>query len=155
VTRGRVVLAVVVLMGLLAVGVVVGVRQLSTSPQERYCDEVLARRAELTTVLSTDGGDGLLRALPILADLRERAPADIRDEWRVLVRALEGLRDALEAAGADPATYDRDDPPQGVSAAERDRIDAAALVVGSSATSQALSGLDQHARDVCGTPLTQ
>lgn len=159
-TRRRAVVLLVlasVVAGVVVAGVAgaAGVRHFGASRQERYCDEVVSRRTELTDLLSVDTGDGVLQALPVFEDLRDLAPSDIADEWRVLVSALQGLAGALDEAGVDPATYDRDDVPAGVSAAERGRIDAAAQRVGSAATQEALAGLDQQSRDVCGTPLTE
>ena len=148
-------LAGVLVLAVVVVAAVLVVRRVTTTPQERYCDELDARRAELTATLSRSSDDGLIVALPILEDLRERAPEDLRDEWRQVVDAVQGLRDALDDADVDPASYDRDDPPTGVTDAQKDRIDQAATVLGSAATRAALLGIDQHARDVCGTPLTQ
>ena len=75
-----------------------------------------------------DGGPG--RPAQGAADLPRtwptQAPEDIRDEWQTVIDALEGLEQALDDAGVDPATYDRDHPPDGLSQAEQDAIDAAA-----------------------------
>jgi hypothetical protein len=148
-------LVALALVAAVAVAAVLLVRRLTGSPQDRYCTEVQDRRAELSDTLSRDSPDVLLLALPVFEDLAARAPSDIRDEWQQVVSAITGLADALDAAGVDPATYDRKKPPTGVSAAERTRIDDAAVQVGSQATAGALGDLDQQARDVCGTPLTQ
>lgn len=144
-----------VVLALVVVAAVLVVRRVSTSPQERYCQEAADRRAELTADLAKGPEVGLLTALPLLEDLRDAAPPDIADAWSRFVKAVVGLRDALDEAGVDPETYDRDDPPEGVSVADRDAIDRAATALGSAATRTALSQVDQHARDVCGTPLTQ
>lgn len=121
--------------------------------QEKYCDAVQDQQAELGEVLGAGTPDALLRALPIFRDLAEDAPDDIRDEWKTLIDALEGLQEALDDAGVDPATYDRDDPPDDVSQEQRDAIDAAAARLTSDQTVTALNGVDQQAKDVCGTPL--
>lgn len=156
-TRRRVLLAATALVvaAVLVLGGVVVVRRLTTSEQDRYCSEVVARRAELSDRLSAGTPDVLITALPIFEDLQAKAPSDITDEWQQVVTAIRGLRDELSAAGVDPATYDRTDPPAGLSAAERSRIDDAARVLGSRASADALASLDQQARDVCRTPLTQ
>lgn len=156
-TRRRVLasgLALVVLAAVVVAGVLV-VRRLATSPQERYCATVVAQRAELSDRLSAGTPDVLITALPVFEDLQDDAPSDITDEWRQVVDAIRGLRDALDATGVDPATYDRTDPPDGVGTAETQRIDDAAGVLGSQETSAALADLDQQARDLCRTPLTQ
>lgn len=120
---------------------------------EDYCETVHERQQELSEVLGEGGPTALLQALPIFEDLAEQAPRDIRDEWDIVVGALEGLRDALADAGVDPATYDREDPPAGLTDAERTKIDAAARELASPQTQAAFAGVEQQARDVCKTPL--
>jgi len=121
--------------------------------KEKYCDAVKDHQQELGR-LRGDGGPGaLLQALPIFRDLADDAPDDIRDDWRTVIAALDGLDEALDAAGVDAATYDRDDPPDGVSPADQDKIDAAARELTSNQTVQALNSVQQQALDVCGTPL--
>jgi len=121
--------------------------------KEKYCDAVKDHQQELGQ-LRGDGGPGaLLQALPIFRDLADDAPDDIGDDWRTVIAALDGLDQALDAAGVDPATYDRDDPPDGVSRADQDKIDAAARELADNQTVQALNSVQQQALDVCGTPL--
>jgi hypothetical protein len=122
--------------------------------QERYCDAVSAHQKELTDLVGTGGPDALLKALGPFEDLQSKAPGDITDEWQQVVTSIQGLQQALRAAGVDPRTYDRAHPPAGLSAADRARIDAAAKQLGSGTTLRALQDLDQEARDVCKTPLT-
>jgi hypothetical protein len=121
--------------------------------QERYCDAVKDHQQELGEVLGGGAPDALLDALPLLRQLQDKAPEDLRDEWRTVIDALDGLQQALEDAGVDPATYDRDHPPAGVTQQDRDEIDAAADQLTSDETVTAFSGVDQQAKDVCGTPL--
>jgi hypothetical protein len=123
------------------------------SDQQKYCDAVKDHQQKLGELLGDGSADALLEALPVFNDLAGDAPEDIRDDWKVVVDALQGLQDALEDAGVDPATYDRDHPPAGLSQAHKDAIDAAATVVGSQDTQTALNAVDQEAKDVCGTPL--
>jgi len=119
-----------------------------------YCDAVSAHQKELSDLVGSGRPDALLKALGPFRDLRSKAPGDITDEWQQVITSIEGLQRALDAAGVDPATYDRAHPPAGVSAAARARIDAAAKQLGSGTTVRALQDLDQEARDVCKTPLT-
>ena len=125
----------------------------SGDPYEDYCGVVSEKQEELSRVLGEGGPDVLLRALPIFRDLEDAAPDDIRDDWRIVVSGLTALEDALDDAGVDPATYDRDDPPEGLSQADKDAIDVAAGQLTSEATVTAFSGVDQQAKDVCRTPL--
>jgi hypothetical protein len=121
--------------------------------KEKYCDAVEDHQQELGEILGDGSPDALLKALPIFRDLADEAPEDLRDEWKTVIDAVAGLQEALEDAGVDPATYDRDDPPEGLSQADQEAIDAAAGQLTSAGTVTALSGVDQHAKDVCGTPL--
>ena len=119
-----------------------------------YCDAVKSHRDELTKTLDAGGPQALLEALPTFEDLEDRAPTDIQDDWAVLTKALTGLQDALDAAGVDPASYDPQKPPAGVTRAEQDRIAGAATAVGDGQTRAALAAVDQQARDVCHASLT-
>lgn len=119
-----------------------------------YCDEVEALRAPIGDALSTGGETtGLIKALPSFEKLAAKAPDDIADDWAVVVDRIHDLVDALDEAGIDPATYDRKDPPAGLTPEQRDEIDAAAVALVSTATAQAMSSVQQQARDVCKTPL--
>ncbi|WP_435747017.1 hypothetical protein [Nocardioides sp. SYSU DS0663] len=126
----------------------------SSDPHEEYCEEVRAQQADLSDAVAGGGPTALIRALPILQRLEEEAPRDIRDEWDLVVGRVQELAEALEAAGVDPASYDREDPPAGLAAEERIRIDAAARELAAPATVEAFAGVQQQARDVCQTPLT-
>jgi hypothetical protein len=123
------------------------------SDQEKYCDAVKGHQQELGEVIGDGSPDALLKALPIFQDLSEDSPEDIRDDWKVVIDALEGLQDALQHAGVDPSTYDRDHPPAGLGQDDKDAIDGAAAALGSEATTNAFNAVEQEAKDVCGTPL--
>jgi hypothetical protein len=123
------------------------------SEQEKYCDAVKSHQQELGEVLGDGSPDALLKALPIFEKLADEAPEDLRDEWKTVIDAVAGLQRALEKADVDPSTYDRDDPPAGLSQDDKDAIDAAAAQLADPATVTALSSVDQQAKDVCGTPL--
>ena len=138
--------SVVLLLTVLAAGC-------AGDPYEDYCEVVADNQEELTVILDEGGPDVLLKALPIFRELEEAAPSDIRDDWKIVVSGLTALGAALEDAGVDPATYDRGDPPDGVSQAELDRIDAAAEELRSPDSEAAFAAVEQQARDVCQTPL--
>ena len=139
------------LVAALAAGLLAGC---GGDPKEEYCDAVKEHQTELSDLVSTGEPDALISGLDIFHDLQDKAPSDISDEWQQFVGRVEALRSALDDAGVDPATYDREHPPVGLSAADRAAIDAAAKELGSGTTLRALQDLDQQARDVCQTPLT-
>ena len=138
----------------LATGLVLALLAAGCADQrEKYCDAVEDHQQELGKTLGGGAPDALLEALPILEDLADEAPDDLRDEWKTVITAVEGLQQALEDAGVDPATYDRDHPPEGLSQDDKGAIDAAAGRLTSPETVTAFSAVDQQAKDVCGTPL--
>lgn len=120
-----------------------------------YCEEVGDQQVELTEVMAEEGPDTLLRARPVLRELADDAPRDIRDEWDRVLDALDGLAEALEAAGADASTYDARRPPDGVTEEQQQAIARAADELATQETVAAWEGVKQHAKDVCKTPLYQ
>ena len=138
----------------LAVTLLAGVLAGCGSEQDAYCDAVTDHQQELSDIVGGGEPDALLQALDAFHDLEDTAPSDIADEWQQVVSSVEGLQEALDDAGVDPATYDRSRPPAGLTDEQRKAIDAAASRLGSAETAQALQDLDQQARDVCHTPLT-
>lgn len=124
-------------------------------PEEfaRYCDEVQEQQAAITAALEDGATTGLIRALPSFEALAEKAPDDIVDEWDVVIGRTRALESAVTDAGADPASYDREDPPPGVDREEQQRIDAAATALAAGEVRTAMAAVEQHARDVCKTPL--
>jgi hypothetical protein len=122
------------------------------SEQERYCALVEDRQEELTEVAADEGR--VFDTLPVWRELRSEAPSDIEAEWDLVISALEELHGAVEDAGVD-ARYDADDPPPGLTEEQRDEIAVAAHRLGSERVVTAMAGLEQHALDVCGTPLSQ
>jgi hypothetical protein len=130
----------------------------SESPEDvraDYCDQVTEQQAGLTDTLADDSPDALLRALPVFSGLAEEAPRDVADEWAVLIDALEGLDEALDEAGVDAATYDAQEPPEGVTPEQQDSIARAADQLFRPDVVTAYEGVKQHAKDVCKTPLFQ
>ncbi len=123
-------------------------------PYAAYCDAVEAERADLSEALAEGESTGLIAALPSFERLAAEAPRDLVDEWETVIDAVTELRDALEDAGVDAASYDPKRPPAGLDPADRDAIEAAADSLASPATTEAFAGVQQHARDVCRTPLS-
>lgn len=135
------------LSGVLAVVVLAGC---SGTPQEEYCAEVEERQGALS---EAGAGAGLLEALPEFEALAEAAPRDIGDDWEVVVQRVGELVDALETADVDPATYDPEDPPEGLAKDQQDAIVAAAQGLVDRDTLSAIGEVEQHSLDVCGIQL--
>ena len=120
-----------------------------------YCEAVTERQRNLGDTLAQESPDALLAALPTFHELADQSPTDIRDEWAVFLDALDGLQEAIDEAGVDPATYDADDPPAQVTQEQQDAIASAADQLFRPEVSTAYDGVKQHAKDVCKTPLFQ
>jgi hypothetical protein len=119
-----------------------------------YCEEVEAQQAAIGEALASGPTTGLIEALPSFRALAAEAPRDVADAWDTLITRTDALADALDAAGVDPATYDRADPPAGLTREQRRAIDAAATALAAPATAAATAEVEQHARDVCKSPLS-
>ncbi len=122
-------------------------------PTQSYCASVEKHAPGLTKTLDVGGAKkGLLDALPVLEDLADAAPDDVRSDWRTLIDALTGLQDALDKAGLKPGDVDGTLPAD-LPATDRKALEAASIRLASPATVRAASAVDQHARDVCHQPL--
>ncbi|WP_439939505.1 hypothetical protein ACS3YM_07795 [Nocardia sp. N13] len=127
----------------------------SNDPQADYCDAVQEHQESLTDIAADEDAGALFGALDTYDDLREKAPRDIADDWDAVIGPLRALEQVLSDHGVDPSTYAADDPPADLDAGAREDIEAAAREVGSEQTVTAMAAVEQHALDVCGTPLSR
>lgn len=127
----------------------------SSDPQADYCTAVEEHQADLSDVAASDDAGAVFDALDDYEELAEQAPRDIADDWSAVVGPLRALEEALDAHDVDPSTYRADKPPAGLAADAREEIEAAARAVGAQRTVDAMSAVEQHALDVCGTPLSR
>jgi hypothetical protein len=118
--------------------------------RQSYCETVRDHQAEIASALRNGARTGALQLLPAFEDLQAASPDDVADEWQLLVTRIRTLRQALDEAGVDPATYDPQHPPQGLTDAERSRIREAAAAPDAV---RALGTVQQEVLDVCHTPL--
>lgn len=127
----------------------------SNDPQADYCDAVEEHQESLTEIAADEDAGALFDALDTYDDLREKAPRDIVDDWDAVIGPLRALEQVLSDHGVDPSTYAADDPPADLDPGAREDIEAAAREVGSEQTVTAMAAVEQHALDVCGTPLSR
>ena len=127
----------------------------SRDPQAAYCETVEDQQETLSEIAASEDPGSLLDALPAYRELAGDAPRDVAGDWAQVVESLEGLGSALDEAGVDPGEYDAARPPTDVSAEDRSAIEGAAKVLGSRDTVTAMGRVEQHALDVCGTPLSR
>ncbi|MDP3889724.1 hypothetical protein [Nocardioides sp.] len=135
----------------LAAGLVAGC---SSDPQQAYCATVEKHQAELGAIIGSGERDALLQARPIYEDLAEDAPRDIAGEWRTVLRSIDSVEAAFDEAGVDPSSYDPENPPPGLDDEERADLERAAAGLLDPRTRKALAEVEQHALDVCKTPLS-
>lgn len=140
---------------LLAPLLVGGLAGCASDPQADYCEVVEDHQAALTDVAASEDAGALFGALDTYDDLHEAAPRDIVDDWAAVVEPLRRLEQVLTEAGVDPSSYAADAPPPDLEADGREAIEAAARAVGSEQTVTAMAAVEQHALDVCGTPLSR
>lgn len=140
---------------LLALLLPVALAACSSDPAEGYCEAVEEHQEALTDVAASEDAGALFEVLDTYDDLHARAPRDIADDWAVVIEPLRDLEVALDHAGVDPSTYSAEEPPADLSADDRAAIEAAARKVGSERTVTAMGAVEQHALDVCGTPLSR
>lgn len=127
----------------------------SGDPQADYCEAVESHQVALSDVAASDDPGALFDALDAYDDLAEQAPSDIADDWAAVVGPLHHLQDVLDEHDVDASTYSAEKPPAGLDADARRDIEAAAREVGSERTVTAMAAVEQHALDVCGTPLSR
>ena len=142
-------LAVVVLLACLAV------TGCSGDPQADYCDAVEEHQVALSDIAASDDAGALFGALDAYEDLQDKAPRDIADDWAAVIEPLRELEQVLSDNGVDPSSYAADKPPADLDHEGREAIEAAARKVGSEQTVTAMAAVEQHALDVCGTPLSR
>ncbi|RNL64104.1 hypothetical protein EFK50_06060 [Nocardioides marmoriginsengisoli] len=133
---GAVLTAVVLLAGPTACG----------DQEADYC----AALKKHQSIFSDDGtGESLVENLSALTEISDDAPDDLSDEWQVFLGALGELRDKITAAGVKPADIVGGVRPDSVSEADWAEIKAAANELASPTVADALTGIDQQAKDVC------
>jgi len=136
-----------------AAAVVVVLPLLAGCGGKDYCETVQARQSQLGTIANAGSATGVLQALPILQELQDKAPGDVQDDYQLVVTRIQALQQALDDAGVDPASYDPQHPPPGLSAADRRQIRDAAAHLAAGDTVEALGAIQQEVLDVCHTPL--
>jgi len=132
--------------------VVTGCDRSEDDLREDYCAEVEADADQITRAVDEKGAAAFVDVLPTFEGLAGKAPGDVRDEWQVFLNALRGLRDALDATGVKPEEVDGKLPAD-LPAADRRRISLAASVLAGDDVRLATQAIEQHALDVCHTPL--
>ncbi|KRF11545.1 hypothetical protein ASG90_17635 [Nocardioides sp. Soil797] len=129
-----------------------GCSQSQQDKRDDYCAQVKKDGPDLIQISDEAGPEAFTKMLPTLEGLAEKSPQDLEDEWQSYLNALRGWRDALEESGVDPSDL-AGGMPKDLAREDKQRIRGAATVLQSPGVTAASKGIEQHALDVCGTPL--
>lgn len=117
--------------------------------QKSYCETFEDNQEAFAAMLADPSAIGLLKQRPMLRTLADRAPDDLRDEWRTLLGALDDFSETLDESGVEPEDFVDGEPPAELSAEQRARIARAADELASLDVVEAANGIEQQAKDVC------
>lgn len=126
-----------------------------SDPQDEYCSALEEEQQTLAELGGSGFGEAgaVARTSAVFERLRDAAPDDLRDEWDTFHGAWQGLEQALDAADADETMFERGERPEGMSQEDYERISQAAVQLRSTQVVEAVSGIEQHALDVCKVDL--
>ena len=137
-------------VGLVLLGTLLGTLLVGCRDQEdAYCEALAEEQDTLSELAENGSGEVLDRTLASMERLQGEAPDELRDEWDTVVRAYRALAEAVDEAGVDPAGYDPEDPPAGVTAEEARRLAGVAGALRSRRVIDASLGIEDHAASVC------
>jgi hypothetical protein len=119
------------------------------STVDDYCKDLSEHRKQMADMVASESPTALMSRLPMLRELADKAPEDLRDEWRTFVDAVGGLDKALDDAGVKASEFKDGQPPAGLSQEDRKAIADAVSQLRTDEVVQAASGIEQQARDVC------
>lgn len=122
--------------------------------QDDYCGAFLDSREELSELATRQAAskgsvDVLTPSVAAFEDLRDRAPAELRDEWDTVVFAYEDLADAVRRTGVDPGEFVVGEVPEGLTATDRRALARVAGKLGSPRVVEAVSGIEAYSAQVC------
>jgi hypothetical protein len=117
--------------------------------EDDYCNALASEKKELTELADRGTGDVLTPTAKAFERLQAAAPDEVKDEWDTVVGAYGVLVDTIDELGVDPSTYDPEHPPADVSGADQRRLVTAAAALDSQRVTDAVKGIEDHARTVC------
>ena len=84
-----------------------------------YCKDLGEHRKQMADMVASQSPTALLSHLPMLRELAEKAPEDLKDEWQTFLDAVEGLDKAIDRAGVKASDFKDGQPPAGLSATDQ------------------------------------
>lgn len=123
-------------------------------PDEAYCEVVRREQKVLDDLAGQPRGTDVLTPLSeSLQRLQDAAPPELEDEYATVVNAYEGLVDAVERAGVDPAKVRGGKLPADLDPATKRTLRQTAAQVAAPRVTDATLGIEDHAQQVCHVDL--
>ena len=116
---------------------------------DAYCDRLQKAEDDFSAL---DSGENMSDAFDTFRDLRDEAPDAVKDDWKQLVEAVEGIEKAYEDAGIDLDEVDKLD----ASKLSQEQITKLTEAMGSlddEGYSEAGEAISKHAKSECDIEL--
>lgn len=136
------------LAGLLTVVLLAGCGS-EEGDRSAYCNDLRGEQETFGEMANSSDPAVLIKQLPTLEALGDKAPDDLRDEWQVFLNALRDLRAALKKADVGVGEFGPGKVPSDLTVADAKAIKDAADQLSSEDVVAAANGIEQQARDVC------
>lgn len=141
-----------IIASVFAVGVLAGCGGGGT---EAYCDDL--KDAESTFDSMSDGDfENFDKVFPAFENLSDKAPDEIKDDWKTLNDGMQELKAALEDAGVSPddlAGLTSGDVPEGADAQKLAELPQKLQKLNSSELTDAADNVAEHAKKECDVDL--
>ncbi len=121
-------------------------------PEDQYCSAVRDEKPTLDRLARESkkaDTDVVTPTLAAFERLQEQAPPELSDEYQTVVFAYQDLVEAIDHAGIDPQGYRPGKRPPGLSDLEARQLAAVAAKLSSPHVTDAVAGIEQHAKEVC------
>jgi len=121
-------------------------------PEDQYCSAVRDERSTLDKLARESRNaktDVVTPTLAAFERLQKEAPPELSDEYQTVVFAYQDLVEAIHRASIDPQGYRPGKRPAGLSDSDAHELAAVAAKLSSPHVTDAVAGIEQHAREVC------
>jgi hypothetical protein len=131
----------------------------SGSSSSAYCSEIKSSAASIKSFTAGSGTPDFTKLADFIAkahDFADKAPSDIKDDWTVLVGAMDSLTSALSDAGLkleDLGAMMSGQMPDGVDATKLAGLATKLQAIGSDKVVKAGNAISKQAKDVCKVDL--
>jgi hypothetical protein len=131
----------------------------SGSSSSGYCSEIKSSAESIKSFTASSGTPDFTKLSDFIAkahELADKAPSDIKDDWTVMVGAMDALTSALDDAGLkleDLGAMMSGQVPDGVDASKLAGLATKLQSIGSEQVTKAGDAISKQAKDVCKVDL--